>query len=329
MDQHSTSTDQSESDLETQKTYQPYFGFQNGTWERVSPESGQHDDDGSDISPPKEFSILSWNIDFQREFAEPRMRAALNHVWSLISERKTDSSSIIMFEEMEVCDLEVIGEQEWVREGYWVTDIGKEFWKSPGYYGTVILVPKSLKIKAVFRVHYDNTEMQRDGLFVDIALPKSRTLRVCATHLESLAARMPKRPAQLSTAARYLHQADVGIIAGDFNAIQEFDRTLHSENNLKDAYLEMGGVEGDEEGMTWGHMAFKFQRAQFGLSRMDKILFRGGVELKGFRTFGMDVEVEGEDEKKEMMEEFKGQLEQPWVTDHLGVWGEFRLALDG
>lgn len=192
--------------------------------------------------------------------------------------------------------------------------------------GTCILIPKTLPIKAVFRVRYDNSEMQRDGLFVDISLPDNKTLRVCATHLESLVARPPIRPGQLATAAKFLHQADIGILAGDLNAIEPFDQTLHLENNLKDAYLERGGQEGDEAGMTWGQMAFKWQRERFGLTRMDKVLFCGQVELLNFGTFGMGVEVEDEADRQEMVIKLDG-LEKAWVTDHLGIRADFSVSL--
>ena len=99
------------------------------------------------------------------------------------------------------------------------------------------------------------------------------------------------------------------------------------DNDLKDAYLELGGEEGAEEGMTWGQMAGARERGRFGLSRMDKILFCGGVEVVGFERFGMDVVVDGEAEGRELLR--GGDLERPWVTDHLGVKGEFRVELGG
>jgi len=166
--------------------------------------------------------------------------------------------------------------------------------------------------------------MGRDALFVDINLPSNRTLRICSTHLESLVATPPKRPAQLATAANFMHQADASILGGDLNAIQPFDQTLHLENKLKDAYLESGGQEGAESGMTWGQMASTSQRNQFGLSRMDKLLFCGGLELLSFGTFGMDVEVEGESHREALMA--RG-LDKGWATDHLGVKADFQIAV--
>lgn len=188
-----------------------------------------------------------------------------------------------------------------------------------------MLIPTTLPITSLFRLHYPVTAMQRDALFVDIALPQSQTLRLCTSHLESLCAIPPRRPAQLAAAAQWLHRAHAGIIGGDFNAIEEFDRTLHVDNGLKDAYLETGAVEGEEGGMTWGHMAGRRERTRWGLSRMDKILFCGGVEVVGFERFGMDVVVEEERAAGELVE--GRDLEKAWVTDHLGVRAEFRIEV--
>ena len=47
------------------------------------------------------------------------------------------------------------------------------------------------------------------------------------------------------------------VLAGDLNAIEPFDRTLHLDNGLKDAYLELGGKEDSEDGYTWGQQAPK------------------------------------------------------------------------
>ena len=136
-----------------------------------------------------------------------------------------------------------------------------------------MLVPKSMPITKVFRVPYLNSSMGRDALFVDIALLNAKTLRVCATHLESLRARPPRRPNQLATAAAFTKKADAGIIGGDLNAIEDFDKTLHLDNNLKDAYLENGDEEGAVEGMTWGQMASKQDKDKHGLGRLDKLFF--------------------------------------------------------
>ena len=112
-----------------------------------------------------------------------------------------------------------------------------------------MLIPKSMAITDVCRVHYEVTDMGRDALFVDVDV-NGKTIRLCSSHLESLPAVPPIRPQQLAEAAKYLHQAHAGILGGDLNAIQDFDKTLHSENDLRDAYLETGNSEDAEAGMT-------------------------------------------------------------------------------
>lgn len=181
-----------------------------------------------------------------------------------------------------------------------------------------------MRVAKVFRVHYEDTAMERDGLFIDI-FNGDKITRICSTHLESLVADPPKRPSQLATAAKFMHEADASILGGDLNAIQPFDKTLHSDNDLKDAFLEHGGVEDDKNGMTWGQMAATRERQRFGLSRMDKLLYCGTLQLEYFATFGLDVCVDDASLGSKMIEE-EG-LDKPWVTDHLGVRGDFRIAV--
>jgi len=186
-----------------------------------------------------------------------------------------------------------------------------------------VLIPRSMRIDKIFRVHYEHTAMERDGLFVDLIV-HGTVVRICCTHLESLIADPPLRPKQLAAAAKLMHEADASILAGDLNAIQPFDKHLHTDNDLKDAYLEAGGEEDAESGMTWGQMAATKERAKFGLSRMDKLMFCGAVKLEHFETFGMDVVLD-EGQLAEQLVEEEG-IERPWVTDHLGVRGDFRVV---
>lgn len=187
--------------------------------------------------------------------------------------------------------------------------------------GTCALIPRSIDIDHVFRVHYEDTAMGRDALFVDITVA-SKLLRICSTHLESLVATPPKRPSQLTCAARYMHEADASVLAGDLNAIEPFDQALHVDSKLSDAYLESGGREDDKAGHTW-IMAPSAEMAKFGTSRMDKLYYHN-VQLESFTMFGEDLQLADGDVAKEMCN-IDG-LAKPWVTDHLGIRGDFRLA---
>lgn len=160
--------------------------------------------------------------------------------------------------------------------------------------------------------------MGRDALFVDIEDQESSTLlRVCNTHLESLRAIPPLRPAQVKLASRYLKDPTVGggIIAGDFNAIEDFDLNLHSVNGLQDAYLQEGKEETAEEGWTWGMQSMYGEGEKYGCKRMDKILFCGSTKVQGIKRFGMGIKTIETDKVPAL-----------FVTDHLGLMVDVTLS---
>lgn len=167
--------------------------------------------------------------------------------------------------------------------------------------------------------------MERDALFVDVTLgAANQVVRLCNTHLESLALQPARRPRQLQVAAGFMREAGLAgaVLAGDLNAIQDFDRTLHVENGLKDAWLEQGGSEDDAAGHTWGQQAATKLRTQFGMSRMDKVFFCGGLRLESFEIFGRDVMVEDRAEQEQIV---GLGFDKPWVTDHFGVKATFSI----
>lgn len=298
---------------------QPYYSY--STTEKIWREVSDFKSKAS--QPTSKFSILSWNIDFMLPFAEERMVVALKHLESHV--KASSTPTVIMLQEMLDSDLELIKAQPWVTSGYNITDVDNRHWES-GYYGTVTLVPHALPITSVFRVHYEQTKMERDGLFVDVDVGSGQIIRICNTHLESLIADPPLRPHQLETAAQHMHDPAVSgsVLGGDLNAIQPFDRNLHSDNNLQDAYLLQGGKEDSEDGYTWGQMAQVKLRNMFGCSRMDKLYFVGNLKLEKFERFGLGVEVEDEAVKEKLVKE-EG-LDGGYVTDHVGVKADFSIV---
>lgn len=270
------------------------------------------------------FNVLSWNIDFMLPHPDERMTAALAHLHTLTT--SSPHPSVIFLAETLESDLALLRASPWVQSHYHLTDLDATYWES-GHYGTVVLIPHALPVHTVFRVHYSATKQERDAMFVDIALAPGRVLRLCTTHLESLIADPPLRPAQVALAARWLApEGGVvgGVMGGDFNAIQPFDRTLHAENGLRDAFLETGGREDEEAGYTWGQMAPVKQREMFGCSRMDKFFVGGVVEVLNFERFGLGVKV-GVKEVEETLVADEG-MDGGYVTDHAGVWGTFRVS---
>jgi tyrosyl-DNA phosphodiesterase 2 len=301
---------------------QPYHIFDTTTssWTSKTPPSPP-------TQQPKITSIAlhSWNIDFMLPFGETRMKVALDHLGDLMSNLASTPSiaPVIFLQECTPEDLATISSSPWVREKFILTDLDATYWAT-GHYGTTVLLDARISIASVFRVHYAQTRMDRDAFFVDVALGSDnagKLVRLCNTHLESLAMDPPLRPAQVELVARYLHAEEVhaGIAAGDFNAIQPFDRTLHTDNKLKDAFLELGGKEDSDEGFTWGQQAPTKFREQFGCSRMDKVYFCGGVKVREFKRFGQDIELP-DSEGKQREEVVALGFDRPWITDHLGIF---------
>jgi tyrosyl-DNA phosphodiesterase 2 len=279
-------------------------------------------------------ALFSWNIDFMLPFGDARMKAALDHLGTLVKvlDATPSIAPVIFLQECTPEDLKLISSNPWVRERFALTDLDATNWAT-SHYGTTTLLDKRLTIQSVFRVHYSQTRMDRDALFVDVGTGLNNSqwvIRLCNSHLESLVMSPPLRPAQMGLIARYLHaeQVQFGITAGDFNAIQPFDRTLHTDNDLKDAFLERGGKEDTEEGYTWGQQAATKFREQFGCSRMDKAFFCGKAELLDFNRFGQDIQLpEGADggmDSKQRDEIVALGFDKPWITDHLGICVKFQ-----
>ncbi|KAL8718543.1 MAG: hypothetical protein Q9225_004333 [Loekoesia sp. 1 TL-2023] len=274
-------------------------------------------------SPASSFRLITWNIDFQAQGGSLRMAAALRYLEQLTKEASSPLPLVLFLQEMTPEDLELIKAAPWVQAQYNLTDVDASSWQSESY-GTTTLIDRRLPAKSVYRVYY-KTNMQRDGLFVDLAMDSSNnesketTLRLCNTHLESLVADPPLRPAQMEIVAKHLHDPTVhgGLVAGDFNAIEPFDRTFHIDNDLKDAYLELGGQEDSEEGYTWGQQVHTDLRELFGCCRMDKIFYCGSMRVENLQRIGVGVKVE---ESKWAKMRSWGALE--YVTDHYGLMAD-------
>lgn len=266
--------------------------------------------------------LISWNIDMLIGFAEDRMSAALEHLSTLISSTDESVPVLIFLQEMSKSDMQQICAAPWIQRRFYMTDVDPGNWPSPSY-GTTTLVDRRLVPTRVFRVRWIS-KFDRDGLFVDVKLAGADgVLRLCNTHLESLVADPPVRPLQISAAAPYLKEngVEAGLLAGDLNAIQPFDRTLHVENGLKDVYLELGGEEDSDQGYTWGYQVPAALRERFGCSRMDKILFAGAVVPRRFERIGVGVKV-----AEEQRQAMRDAGEEEWVTDHYGVMADFELG---
>jgi tyrosyl-DNA phosphodiesterase 2 len=299
-----------------------------GTWQPISPPQLPSSAIPEPAIDTEAIRLISWNIDVLVGYAEERMRAALQYLDRLIALTPNEVPVVVFLQEMGQSDLEQIRDAVWIKQRFNIAEIDHLHWLSP-YYGTNVLVDRRLAIKNIFRVPWVS-KFDRDGLFVDIALTNTqdphgnpKLLRLCNVHLESLVANPPVRPSQMALASQYLKKPEVAasLVAGDMNAIQPFDRTLYSENGLRDAYLELGGQEDSDDGYTWGYQVPQWLRDKFGCSRMDKILLRGALQPRKFERIGMGVKVD-----EAVRQEVETEVEGGWVTDHYGVMGDFALT---
>ena len=296
---------------------QPWY-YHNGTsWGARSESQMAAIPLANDQSKPTRLRLITWNIDVLQPGDEIRMASGITYLSHLLSPSSPAIPSIICLQEMCTSDLDALKRTKWIQEKFFITDIDNSHWNEP-YYGTTTLIDRRLAISTVFRTHYQS-RYGRDGLFVDIGSGRenAKVLRICNTHLESLVSDPPLRPAQVALAAQHLHADEVhaGVLTGDLNAIQPFDKTLHSEHGLGDAFLALGGAEGQEEGFTWGYQSSRELMRRYGPCRMDKVLFCGNVAVEGLERIGIGARVE--EGKREELRELTRGLD--WITDHYGL----------
>ncbi|KAL1884514.1 hypothetical protein Plec18167_002104 [Paecilomyces lecythidis] len=333
-----------------------YFNAIDNEWTVASSSSEISNSDvnlNAQRTPPSQIRLLTWNIDALVPYAEERMFSALKYLEVLyrdLQEKSTSSHNpplVIFFQEMLNSDLEQIQETDWIRQNFYVTDLSDEFWES-GYYGTTTLVDKRLDVQRVFRVHYKNTRMQRDGLFVDVNVQpvdgdKPTVLRLCNTHLESLTSNPPRRPVQLRIASTYMHGSGppdqestsslstslptphAALLSGDLNAFAPEDLTAPVECGLHDTFLSLGGKDGTDEGYTWGQQVPDEMRKKFGCSRMDKILFCGALKAEKLDRIGEGLKAYVGDLFESDSDDSEPMEKDVWVTDHLGLLGDFTI----
>ncbi|KAH8654791.1 hypothetical protein BGZ61DRAFT_500487 [Ilyonectria robusta] len=283
---------------------QSWYTFDSATSSWASKASSDDEAQTADIGGINTIALYSWNIDFMLPFAEARMKPALAYLGSLIASSPPNTAPVIFLQECTPSDLATIASTPWVRERFHLSDLDATNWAT-SLYGTVTLIDSRLPITAAFRVHYSKTRMDRDAFFVDVSL-EGKPMQIVAEYLRE-------------------EKVHAALAAGDFNAIQPFDRTLHTDNGLKDAFLELGGKEDSEEGYTWGQQAATKLREKFGCSRMDKVYFCGGAEVVKFERFGADVLTEGEEESSQIV---ALGFEKAWVTDHLGIKAEVKIIAE-
>ncbi|KAF2278238.1 uncharacterized protein EI97DRAFT_431503 [Westerdykella ornata] len=308
---------------------QPFYSFTNEQW-RPQTETSPAVQQG----PPLEsIRVLTWNIDFMASHPRERMSVAIQYLGGLIASLPASTAVAVLLQEMveteprgpqlerpdDAKDISMLLDADWVRKRFYISDTDMS--TARAHYGQVTLLDKRLSVAQVSRLPFVS-EYGREAVIVDVRLSSASSciLRICNVHLDSLNG--PLRPVQWAGLGKQLQDEEQGvvasIVAGDCNATRPRDRAAPEQNGFKDAYLELGGVEGDEAGATWGFQSRHWQR--FGRSRLDKIVFCGKLQVKTLDRIGVGVKVEDEQAVREMAEEAL-----PFVTDHYGLMAEFTV----
>lgn len=179
-------------------------------------------------------ALFTWNIDFMLPHGPSRMSAALAELHARIAALDPATAALVFLQECVAADLDLLGATDWVRAGFARTDVGNAAWASE-MYGTTTLVDRRLGVRGVFRAHFGSTRMERDGLFVDVVFPGGsvgdgegeKVVRLCNTHLESLAQEPPFRPPQVAVAARFMKEEGVhGALRTFFSYIRSCIRSF-------------------------------------------------------------------------------------------------------
>ncbi|KUI67525.1 hypothetical protein VM1G_02582 [Cytospora mali] len=344
-------------------TAQPHYTFNGSKWQLADPDFSTALSNKNTESPINNLRIITWNIDFMAPFPRARMASALSYLQGLVGNIPTATALVICLQELRQVmpidfedprkqfdpqiadDLGQIAAAEWVQQRFNVSDLSTEYWRCS--YNGVTLVDRRLAIAKVARLPFVS-EYQREALMVDIVAKqpsenggqepelvgenrgKKSVIRICNVHLDSMAGNPPMRPVQWKACAKYMQDKSggvvAGIVAGDCNANRAYDLTLPQENGFKDAYLEMGGKEGDPEGLTWGPQS---KRTRFPHKRMDKVCFwqdetdSGNVplQLRGLERIGVGVKVEDEVADQLLEAGYLG-----FVTDHYGLMADVEVS---
>jgi tyrosyl-DNA phosphodiesterase 2 len=314
---------------DTEPIFQAWHEFDSSTkrWCNVNSTETADSFDNSQKRSDRDSKLVAvtWNVDAFADGKEARISALLSHVTG-----QTPAVDIIFLQEVSEEALDFILNDSGIRESWYLSEADATNWQglpfatmtflSKSRFATTKAATGMASIGSVWRVNYPS-RYGRDALCCDIFMPSSQTspskpssaetrVRLVNVHLDSLPSYPSRRPQQLSIVASFLRSADCGLVAGDFNPVQEEDATLIQKNGLVDAWLEL---RPDDPGFTWGVDG----KAPFPPNRMDR------VAMIGLKVH--DIEVM-HPETISARTRIQTMVQVPW-SDHSGL--KYSFAVDG
>lgn len=276
---------------------------------------------------PSNLVLATWNIDAFALQPKERIAEIINVITGL-----NPTVDIIFLQEVSKAALEQILQDERIQSCWFSSERDKTSWGGHQF-ATMTLVSKarfgstsdpgiSNGLGPIWRVKspWYPSRFDRDALCCDVFIaspqesePSPTMIRLVNVHLDSLPSNDSRRPVQLSLVASSLREAGRGLVAGDFNPVQEEDATLVEDNHLEDAWKSL---RSDQPGFTWGVDG----TAPFPPNRLDKIA------LLGLTPHTIDI-LEPKNLAKldhSQSQEGKQTEEIPW-SDHHGLVCSFGL----
>ncbi|KAJ8104771.1 hypothetical protein ONZ43_g7696 [Nemania bipapillata] len=109
-----------------------YHHAQDTEGETWQPSRGAYTSTQAHLTDVTGLALHSWNIDFMLPFSESWMGAALADLNKLLSQLPSvaTTATVINFQECIPGGLITISQQEWVRERFYMTDLGASTWAS-------------------------------------------------------------------------------------------------------------------------------------------------------------------------------------------------------
>ncbi|KFA71092.1 hypothetical protein S40288_04498 [Stachybotrys chartarum IBT 40288] len=250
--------------------------------------------------------LVTWNIDAFSPRTVARASAIVSHLLKDPSTR----SDIIFLQEVTSNARDALLCDARIRADFLTTDAEDKTAFANVPFTTMTLLSKAFFVSnaseggavvgPVHRLKFPS-QYGRDALCTDVFLARRRIrspqmllaaeqcswqrLRLINVHLDSLGSTFRYRKEQMAIVASMLRQTvdcqadgqhNVGLAAGDFNAMSPGDQELVVNNNLVDAWIRLYGDDTTKgDGMTWG-----FEKRQ-GIShrkRLDRIAMTEGLE---------------------------------------------------
>ncbi len=148
---------------------------------------------------PSEITVVTYNTWFGRFYFEERMEA-------LIDELAGCDADVIALQEVTRPLLDMLAREPWVRDRYWLSDVGGTTFTD---YGVVLL--SRLPAERI-ELHELPSYMNRAALVAHLPVGA-----MCTVHLESNRGNHDMRCAQLQTLFEILEPESNAIVMGDFN----------------------------------------------------------------------------------------------------------------